>query len=240
MNLTCIAVDDEPLALDLLVDNIQRIPFLTLYKRCNNVQDAISALNEMSIDLIFLDIQMPGLTGIQFLKSLKNPPQIIFITAYKQYALEGFDLNVTDYLLKPVAFDRFLQSANKAKEQHDLRNAPAHTKEKSNHHFFVNADYHLVKIDIHRIVFIEGLKDYVKIYLNDRERPVITRMTMKTIEQLLPIHDFLRVHKSYIIGLDHIQSIRKNRIQMGKHEVAISENNRAELFQRLGGINPLL
>ena len=240
MKLSCIAVDDEPLALDLLVDNISRIPFLELRKRCSNVQEALVALNEQAIDLIYLDIQMPGLTGIQFLKSLTNPPQIIFITAYKHYAIEGFDLNVTDYLLKPVAFERFLQSANKAKEEKEKRNWQPAVPEKSPTHFFVNADYHLVKIHIPNILFVEGLKDYVKIYLSDRDRPIITRMTMKNIEQLLPVNDFLRVHKSFIICLDHIQSIRKNRIQIGKHEVAISDNNREELFQRLGGITPLL
>jgi DNA-binding LytR/AlgR family response regulator len=237
--LNCIAVDDENLALDLLEDNIQKIPFLNLVKRCKNAFDAIETLQNNAIDLMFLDIQMPGITGIQFLQSLKNKPMVIFVTAYKQYALEGFELDVVDYLLKPIDFERFLKAVNKASEHHSLKqkslleDATGATSEKVSS-IFVNADYSLVKIKIDEITYIEGLKDYVKIYTSTSSKPVVTRMTMKAIEEKLPSSAFFRVHKSFIVSLDKIESIRNLKIKMGNAQIPISESYSESFFKMIG------
>jgi DNA-binding LytR/AlgR family response regulator len=234
----CIAVDDESLALDLLEDNISKVPFLKLVKRCKNAFEAIEILQKEKIDLVFLDIQMPGITGIQFLQSLRANPMIIFITAYDKYALEGFELNVLDYLVKPVSFERFLKACNKALEQYNLRNAsPARQLEQAPEFIFVNSEYNLVKIVVADITYVEGLKDYIKIYTSAAPRPVITRLSMKSIEERLPAGKFIRVHKSYIVSLDKITSIRKNRVKLGDAEVPISEHYRENLFRLIEGRN---
>ena len=198
--LRCLAVDDEPLALDLLEDNIRQVSFLTLVGRCRNAIEAIEVLQKEKVDLLFLDVQMPGLTGIQLLKNLKNRPMVIFITAYKNYAVEGFELDVLDYLVKPVPFERFLKSVTKALEFNNL----SKKEQKSREYLFVNADYTLLKITIRDIVYIEGLKDYIKIFLSSSAKPVITRLSMKAMEETLPADQFIRTHKSYIISIDHI------------------------------------
>ncbi len=240
MNIRCIAVDDEPLALDLLEDNILQVPYLHLVGKCKNAFEAIELIqNEKnenrSIDLIFLDIQMPGITGVQFIKSMVTNPMVIFITAYEQYALEGFELDIVDYLLKPVSFERFLKACNKANELYQLKqNALSPVKNMVEEHFFVNAEYSLVKIKYSDILFIEGLKDYVKIFLNNQPRPVITRMTMKSIEEKFASLPFMRIHKSFIVALDKIESIRNLKITIGTHLVPISEQYSDELLKRIG------
>jgi len=234
----CLAVDDEMLSLELLEDNIRRIPFLHLAGRCGNAYEALEIMRREPIDLIFLDIQMGGITGTQFLQSLsnmQNRPMVIFVTAYKKYALEGFELDVLDYLVKPVAFERFLKAVNKAAEYHALKQQPALAaapvapapKPDS---FYVNVEYNLVRIVVNDIYFIEGLKDYVKIYLQGGEKPVITRLPMKTLAEKLPDHRFVRVHKSYIIDIGKISSIRKNRIYIQQYIIPISDSYRDELF----------
>lgn len=249
--MNCLAVDDESLALDLLEDNIHKVPFLNLVARCRNAFEAMEYLRREPIDLIFLDIQMPGLTGVQFLQSLgPNPPMVIFVTAYGQYALEGFNLDVVDYLLKPVSFERFLKAVNKADELHHLRASggqPAETRPEApaaseaipgstspGDYLFVNADYSLVKIRLGDITYVEGLKDYVKIYQEGHTRPVITRLTMKALEERLPSGRFLRVHKSYIVSLDKIESIRNLRIKMGAAQIPVSEHYSEAFFKALG------
>ena len=231
--LKCIAVDDEPLALELLEDNIRQIPFLELVAACPNAFEAIDVLQEENVDLLFLDIQMPGITGLEFLKSLQSPkpPMVIFITAYEQFALEGFELNVVDYLLKPVAFERFLKAANKANEYQKLRNAAAGAIETQTH-FFVNANYALVKIKFDEIMYIEGLKDYVKIYLTSAKHPIITRMTLKSVELKLPTKLFMRVHKSFIISSDKILSVRNLKIHIGDTNIPVGEQY-AEEFMKM-------
>ncbi|MCA0230073.1 MAG: LytTR family DNA-binding domain-containing protein [Bacteroidetes bacterium] len=233
--LRCIAVDDEPLALELLEDNIRQVPFLELVASCHNAFEAMDILHEQGADLIFLDIQMPGITGVQFLKSIQGQnttPMVIFITAYEQYALEGFELDVVDYLLKPVAFERFLKSVNKA---YDLFKLHQQTPtEQTSTHFFVNANYALVKIRYDEILYIEGLKDYVKIYLSSARHPVITRMTLKGIEQKLPSHEFMRIHKSYIVSLDKIQSVRNLKIHIGEAVIPVGEQYVEEFMKAIG------
>lgn len=228
--MTCLAVDDEPLALDLLEDNIKKIPFLKLLKKCPNAIEANQFLQEQSVDLLLLDIQMPGLSGIQFLQGLsKTPPLVIFITAYEQYAIEGYNLDVVDYLLKPVSFERFLKAANKAYEKFNTRKAPASSAPAD--YLFVNSEYNLVRIDFNDIAYIEGLKDYVKIFVFSAQRPVITRMSMKSLEEKLPTGQFVRVHKSYIVALNKITSIRKGRISMLKAQIPISEHFKENLYK---------
>ena len=236
----CIAVDDEPLALDLLEDNISQIPYLEFVGRCRNAFEAMELMQtekaeNRSIDLIFLDIQMPGITGVQFLKSMVSNPMVIFITAYEQFALEGFELNIVDYLLKPVSFERFLKATNKANELFQLKTNLVPVKINLEEHFFVNAEYSLVKIKYADILYIEGLKDYIKIYLSTQSRPVITRMTMKRIEEKFAALPFMRIHKSYIVSLNKIESIRNLKITIGTHLIPVSEQFSEDLMRRIGG-----
>jgi DNA-binding LytR/AlgR family response regulator len=235
--LNCIAVDDENLALDLIEDNILKVPFLNLVKRCKNAFEAMEILQNQEIDLVFLDIQMPGITGVQFLQSMTNSPMVIFVTAYKQYAMEGYDLNVIDYLLKPIDFERFLKAVNKAAELHSLKQkafSQDGVLENKNNTIFVNADYSLVKVKTEEITYIEGLKDYIKIHLNTSTKPIVTRMTMKSIEEKLSPSAFFRVHKSFIISLDKIESIRNLKIKIGNAQVPVSESYADDFFKMIG------
>lgn len=213
--LRCIAVDDEALALDLLEDNIRQVPFLRLERTCRNGLEATQALEGGNIDLVFTDIQMPGLTGLQWINTLVRKPMVILITAYEKYALQGFDLDVVDYLLKPVAPDRFVRACNRARDR--VMPYPAAD------FFFASVDYSFVKVDFKDIVWVERLKDYIKIYLHHSAKPVITRMGMRAIEELLPPGRFIRVHKSYIVSVDRIHSIRKNSVYLGEREIPVSD-----------------
>jgi two-component system, LytTR family, response regulator len=248
--INCIAVDDEHLALDLLADNISKVPFLQLIKKCRNAFEALDALEKEDIHLIFLDIQMPGLTGLQFLKALQHKKlMVVMVTAYEQYALEGFNLNVTDYLMKPVSFDRFYQACQKAKDLFDLKletqnpllkteNTDGTSRDTREggalpHFFFVNADYSLIKILSDDILYIEGMKDYIKIHLASQTKPVITRMSFKDITEKLPALGFARVHKSFMVNTLKIQSIRNSVIFINKHTVPLSDNMRDDLMKVL-------
>ena len=230
--LNCIAVDDEKLVLDLLVDNIQKVPFLHLVARCKNALEAADILHKEKVDLIFLDIQMPGLNGLQFLQSLQSVPMVIFVTAYKQYAFDAFDLNVIDYLLKPVSFERFLKACNKANELYLLQQTQTSKEDKPNY-FFVYVEYNLVKISIPDILYIEGMKDYVKIFLSSSTRPVITKMSMKVMEEKLSDYRFIRIHKSYIVAGDKITAIKRDLIAIGGTELPLSESYKANVDKLL-------
>jgi two-component system, LytTR family, response regulator len=231
----CIAVDDEPLALELLEDNISRVPFLQLIAKCNNAFEAMEVLQQQPVDLIFLDIQMPGLTGTQFIQSMTQKPMIILITAYDNYALEGFNLDVIDYLVKPVSLDRFVKACNKARELHELRKgSSASVTDSGQDYFFVNVDYSLLKVMFGDIMWIEGLKDYVKIHLKSSSKPIITRISMKSIEEQLPSSKFLRVHKSFIVSKDHITAIRKTSLFIGSMEITVSDTYRNVLATLTG------
>ncbi len=233
--LRCIAVDDEPLALELLEDNISKVPYLQLAALCSNAMEAIKVLQEQTVDLIFLDIQMPGLTGLQFIQSLSNRPMIILITAYEKYALEGFNLDVVDYLVKPVALDRFVKACNKALELFQLKNrSTENNTEAAPDYFFVNMDYSLLKVTYPDIKYIEGLKDYLKIHLKSTTKPVITRMTMKAIEEQLPASQFIRIHKSYIVSIAFITAIRKSSVFMEQLELPVSETYQDAVMKLTG------
>ncbi|HNP22227.1 MAG TPA: LytTR family DNA-binding domain-containing protein [Panacibacter sp.] len=232
--LRCIAVDDEPLALDLLVDNISQVPYLQLIEQCSNAFEAINILQQQPIDLIFLDIQMPGLTGLQFIQSMPQKPMIILVTAYEKYALDGFNLDVTDYLVKPVSFERFVKACNKALELFELKNKKEVATENGNDYIFVNVEYKLLKVVLTDIVWIEGLKDYIKIHLKSTNRPVITRMSLKTIEEQLPSGKFIRVHKSYIVSVNYITAVMKNSIFIGELELPVGDLYRDVLHNLTG------
>lgn len=223
----CLAIDDEPLALELLVDNISKLPYLHLVAACDNAIEAMKVMQHEPVDLIFLDIQMPGLTGLQFIQSMSVKPMIILITAYEKYALEGFNLDVTDYLVKPVSLDRFIKAANKAQQLFELRSQQKNPLTAPNPgYFFVNVDYSLVKITNTDIVYIEGLKDYIRIHLKSSQRPIVTRMPMKTIEEQLPAGDFIRIHKSYIVSISFVTAIRKASVFIDTLELPVSDNYR--------------
>src|SRR5438552_7536963 len=215
--LKCIAIDDEPLALEHLADNISKVPFLQLIDAYNNTLEALKTLQDHPVDLVFLDIQMPGLTGLQFIQSLTQRPMFILVTAYEKFALEGFNLDVVDYLVKPVPFDRFLKACNKAYDLYNLRNKTADTKPLD--YFFVNVDYSLLKVVFNDVLWIEALKDYVRIHLQSTAKPVVTRMSMKSLEEELPRSQFIRIHKSYIVFKDSITSIKKNSLFVGSMEL---------------------
>lgn len=203
----CIAIDDEPFALEILAEDIGKVPFLEL--RGKYLSPILAKDNLTEIDLIFLDIQMPSISGIHFLRNLKNPPMVIFTTAFHQYAIDGFDLKVIDYLIKPIPYERFLQAVDHAKELFGLR-LQRQTKEK--HFLMVYSEYKQIKIFSDEIVYIEGLKDYVKIYLLNQPKPILTRLNLKGILEKLPQTQFCRVHNSFIVSMPQIQSFQKNFI----------------------------
>ena len=243
MKLRCLAVDDENLARKLLEEYISQIPFLELVAVCKNAFEAMDVLQRETIDLMFLDIQMPGMIGTKFLQSLREKPMVIFVTAYPNYAVESYDLDVIDYLMKPVSLERFTRAALKALELHKARRSPENppaeqvpappSDEPLSDSFFVNVEYSLVKINIPEITHIESMKDYVKIYLQDRPKPILTKSTLKAMEEKLPSSGFMRVHKSFIVALDKIESIRNHMLSFGKHEIPVSESQMGELLKVL-------
>ncbi|MCG8326387.1 MAG: LytTR family DNA-binding domain-containing protein [Chitinophagales bacterium] len=235
--INAIIVDDEPLAQDVLETYIDKIPEITLLAKCNNALEANEVLKKESVDLMFLDIQMPQLTGIDFLKTLSRPPIVIFTTAYPNYALEGFELNALDYLLKPISLERFMKAVNKAIEQIELQRKDASSESPAQEgdpdFIFVKADKKLVKISYDDIIYIEGLKDYVIIRMN--ESRVITLQTMKSLEAKLPKGNFKRIHRSYIVNIDKIDAVMGNMIEVQEKNQAkhlpIGKNYRDDLLE---------
>ncbi len=210
-----IIVDDEPLALDILEAHIEKIPELELLSRCSNAIEANQALNENEVDLLFLDIQMPQLTGIEFLRSIKNPPMVIFTTAYPEYAVEGFNLEAVDYLLKPISFERFLKATNKVIDRMNAGDGstdPGSASDSADDFFFVKSDKKLVKVFYKDILYIEGLKDYV--IIRTETGRVITLQTMKSLEHKLPSSMFMRIHRSYIMNLQKIKALEGNMVEL--------------------------
>jgi len=222
----CLIVDDEPLALDLIEDYVLKTPFLELVNKFNSPFQAIEALQTEKIDLIFLDIQMPGLTGIDFSKLIQHGPKVIFTTAYSQYALEGFKVDAIDYLVKPINYQEFLKSSNKAltwfglTEQTSTGNSDEETLNTS---IFVKSEYKLIRVDLRSILYIEGLKDYVKIFIQDQTKPILSLMSLKTLEEKLPPAQFMRIHRSFIVNLNQIAKIERNRIVFGSVYIPIAD-----------------
>jgi len=233
----CIAVDDETPALDILEDNISKIPFLQLVKKCKNAYVALEVLQQEPIDLLFLDIEMPGINGLSLLKSLSNRPMVIFITAYRKYAIEGFDLDVLDYLVKPVPFDRFLKAANKALEYQGFKQKENSLPQNFPDYLFIHSEHQLTKIFVHEITYIEGLGNYIKIYLVGSSRPILSKSSMKAIEERLPEGKYARVHKSFIVMMDKISSIRSESMLIGDREIPVSRSYREEFFKKINEKN---
>lgn len=219
----CIAIDDEPLGLELLVDSIQKVSYLQLVGSFNDPLEALALLQQQRVDLVFLDIQMPDLNGLQFIKSVQEPPLFILVTAYENFALEGYALNVVDYLLKPVALERFIQACNKAHQFYQLKKGNSDDKKEPTY-FFINADYTLLKVVYADIVYIEGLKDYIKIHLHSTAKPVISRMSLKQLEEQLPTAQFIRIHKSYIVSKEHVTAVKKNSLYLHSLELPVGES----------------
>ncbi|HEY0174869.1 MAG TPA: response regulator transcription factor [Pedobacter sp.] len=231
----CLVVDDERFARELIEDNIRLIPFLDLVASCKNTEEAIKVMAVEKVDLVFLDIQMPGLSGIQWLKAgLIHQPMVIMVTAYENYALEGFNLSVLDYVVKPVSFDRFLKAATKAMELYSLKNKQVLPVPSEQNTLFVNSDYSLVRINMDHITHIEGLKDYIKIFQMYTDRPIVPRLSLHYMEEKLPSARFLRVHRSYIVALDKIISVKRNRLFLPDADIPFTDNYRAELMGYIG------
>ncbi|RBL92483.1 LytR/AlgR family response regulator transcription factor [Chitinophaga flava] len=239
--ITCLVVDDEPYARDLMENYISRIPYLQAVAFCEKAFDAIDVLQQQSVDLLFSDIQMPNINGIEMIRSLSNPPFVIFATASPDYAVDGFELDAVDYLVKPISFERFLKAVNKARghiQQKRPQTIPAAPPAPPvANHLFVKDGYKLSKILFEDIYYIEGMKDYIKLVC--KQKNVITYMRMKAIEDALPEDQFIRIHKSYIVRVQAIKSIIGNTAELINNEsVIISKSCRADLNKRLGISGP--
>ena len=230
MNLRTITIDDEPLALKLVSEYVEKTPFLELVGQFENPLEAIRFLPANEVDLILVDIQMPELTGIEFIRTLETAPKIIFTTAYEQYALEGYKLNVIDYLLKPFSYEEFLRAVQKARKQTELESNKYPSVEASNQFLFLKSEYKIRRINFNDILYIEGLKDYVKVYTTGEDKPVLSLNSMKSLEQKLPESKFMRVHRSFIVNLDKIETIERSRIVFGKTYIPVSDQYK-EKFQ---------
>jgi two-component system, LytTR family, response regulator len=233
----CIIIDDEPLAVDLLKEFVSKVESLELVNTFNNAIDAISVINKTEVDLIFLDIEMPHFTGIDFINAIDVKPLIIFTTAYSNYAVEGFDFGAVDYLVKPIPFNRFLKAVIRAQHLFLPVEAvpsliPVVTTEESNNFMFVRAEYENIKINYADILFVEGLKDYVKIYTTDGKY-VLTLMSLIKLENTLSLKGFARIHRSYIINLTHIKSIQKNKVLIIDRRLPISESYKTTFFSKI-------
>lgn len=233
----CIIIDDEPLALELLEDFISKISFLELVASCSNGFEATDILHTHDIDLIFTDIEMPNFSGIDIIKSLEHKPHFIFTTAYSHYAVEGFNLNAIDYLVKPIPFHRFLKAATRAlnilnpkEDQPQAANIPVLKTEPE--FIFVKSEYENIKINLNEIKYVEGLKDYIKIYTNC-EKPLLTLNSLKRFEEKLGSTNFIRVHKSYIISLNHITSVQRNRIIIDGKRIPIGFSYKDNFIKRI-------
>lgn len=236
--ISCLIADDEPMALNLIESYMLKTPFLELKAKCNNAIEAMEVLQEhKDIDLFFLDIQMPDLSGLEFSKMLPQNSKVIFTTAFDRYAIDGYKVNARDYLLKPFDYNEFLNAATKARNYFESQQSVSFgkTAEKRTAFFFVKSEYKQIKINFSEILYIEGLKDYVKIFLKDHPKPVLTLMSLKKLEEELPSENFMRIHRSYIIALDKIEAIERNHIVIGNEQIAIAPNYKDALMDYIGG-----
>lgn len=227
MTLKCVIIDDEPLALDLMESYVCKTPFLKLCDKYNNAVMALNDINFKDIDLLFLDIQMPDLNGLELSRMLPTDTRVIFTTAFDQYALDGFKVNALDYLLKPINYNEFLAASRKALEWFELKNQTVPTRDGD--FIYVKSDYKLIQIKLDDILYIEGLKDYLKIYLESEARPVLTLVSMKSMEERLPSPLFMRVHRSYIVQMNKVKTLDKGQIIFGKTRIPISETYKTKI-----------
>jgi two-component system, LytTR family, response regulator len=244
MTLNCIAVDDEPLALDLVGKFIEQTPFLSLSGKYADALNALKAIHSRKIDLIFLDIQMPDLNGIELARVLDKgagKPRIVFTTAYNQFALEGYKVDALDYLLKPFNYEEFLHAAKKALHYAELLNKPLtqtlavnEAEHADDSYLFLKVEYQLVRIPLDDIMYIEGLKDYVKVQLKSAEKPILSLNSLKALEEKLPSKRFMRVHRSFIISLDKITSMTKSSVHIGKTLITVGDQYRDAFSQFVG------
>ncbi len=226
--ITAIALDDEPPALKVIENFCAKVDFIHLEKTFNKPNEALAHLSKFPVNLLFLDIQMPSMNGLEFFKTLKQDTLVIFTTAYSEYAVEGFNLNAVDYLLKPFTFERFLQAVTKVKEYHNFQN-----NTDQNQYLFIRADYSLIKINFSDILYVESLGDYLKIHIHN-QKSVVARMTMKNILDKLPTKEFIRVHRSFIVPFSRIENVRNKTIKLGDKEISIGssyEENFYNLFK---------
>lgn len=237
MKINCIAIDDEPLALDKIREYIKRIGYLNLMSTFNNAIDAIEFLKDHTVDLIFLDIQMEELTGIQMLEALQVKPKVVLTTAYDEYALKGYELDVCDYLLKPISFQRFLMACEKVYKQinPEIRVQKEPLIEANNEskldYFFVKNGSKTQKINFADILFVEGMKDYLRIWT--KEEKIMTLLSFKKLEEMLPSDNFIRIHKSYLISIDKIESIERNRIKIAGERLPIGNSYRRQFYKTI-------
>ena len=239
MKLSCAIIDDEPLAVELMESYVRKTPFLELQGSFGSGVAAFGMLRDRPVDLLFCDIQMPGLNGVEFSRMLPADTRVIFTTAFSRYAVEGFRVNAVDYLLKPISYADFLAAAQKALEWFELKRragAPADNLRS----IFVKTEYRLRQIELERILYIEGLKDYVKIHVEDEPHPVLSLMSLKSLEEQLPADRFIRVHRSYIVQPAKIRTIERNSIVFGRERIPISENYRQAFFDFLSDRSLLL
>lgn len=226
-----IIVEDEPLAREGLLSYSRAVDFLSIRKVCEDALEANQALAEGQVDLMFLDIQMPKITGIDFLRSLKHPPMVIMTTAYPNFAVQGYELDVLDYLVKPFPFDRFLKAVNKARDFFGLRTRNAETVRTRDDYFFVKCDYRYEKIQFSDILYVEGMENYVVIYTAAQK--FVTLLRMKTVEETLPASDFIRIHKSFIVSVRAISSIDGNEMIVSGKRLPISREKKSEILERV-------
>lgn len=245
LTLNCIAVDDEPLALGLVCAFIEQTPFLKLAGRYSSAIEALRGLHEKSVDLIFLDIQMPDLNGIELARVLdrngaSTGPRIIFTTAFNQYAIEGYKVDALDYLLKPFGYDEFLRAANKARSYAERFQIPTQTtiaipvkEEPEEEYLFLKVEYQLVRVALKDILYMEGLKDYVKVYVQGSTRPILTLTSLKALEEKLPSRRFMRIHRSFIVSLEQVKALTKNSVQIGDITITVSDQYKESFNQFL-------
>lgn len=234
MAIKCIIVDDEPLAIEIVESYVNRIDQLQLQATFRNAVQAFAYLQQHTVDLIFLDIQMPKLSGIDFLKTLKNPPKVIFTTAYRDYAIDGFDLEVIDYLLKPIPFERFLKAVAKVMHQQSapVPTAPAKKAESSGDDYvYFKVDKKMIKTKMAAVLYIESIKDYVKVRTDEKE--IITQQKISYLEESLPSQQFLRIHRSFIVNIDKIDAYSATDVEIGKHSIPIGRNYKNDVMKVL-------
>ncbi|MGQ1785852.1 MULTISPECIES: LytR/AlgR family response regulator transcription factor [unclassified Saccharicrinis] len=228
--ITCIAIDDEPLALRQIEGYIKMTPYLELQGSFTNAIKAMEYINDNAVDLMFVDINMPDLSGMDFVKALSNPPKVIFTTAYREYAVEGFQVDAADYLVKPIGYSDFLKSADKTRQRFFADKKTAETVQNNEQFLFIKSEYKIIRINYNDILYVEGMRDYVRIHL-DNQKPVMALMSIKKMQEHLPGQDFMRVHRSFIVNLKKISTIERNRIVFdGKVYIPISDQYK-EQFQ---------